>query len=130
MTKQDHIDYWIKNSKRDWNRADICFNQKEYLFGLFCVHLSLEKICKAIWVKHHKSNFPPKIHHLVRIIETTPHKISEEDLAMLNDFNKFQLEGRYPDYQDRMYKICTKKYTEELMNEIKPIKKCLLKELQ
>lgn len=94
MTKKEHIDYWLTNAEMDWKRADRCFDNKDYVFSLFCLHLSLEKICKALWVKHNKTNYPPKIHNLVRIIENTGITLPDDDLVFLNDMNKFNLEGR------------------------------------
>ncbi|MCY7411416.1 MAG: HEPN domain-containing protein [Chitinophagales bacterium] len=50
MTKAEHINYWTKNADRDWQRAKNNFKLKDYVFCLFCLHMSLEKICKALWV--------------------------------------------------------------------------------
>ena len=130
MTKGDHIEYWLKNAKRDWNRAKFCMEQKDYLFALFCAHLCLEKLCKALWVKHHKSNYPPRIHNLEKILRSTPVRLSDNDWKFLLDMNKFQLEGRYPDYRDRIYRECTKEFTLNIFINVKRMKSCLIKELQ
>lgn len=52
MTKEEHINYWITNSQKDWRRSKRCFTDKDYLFCLFCLHLSFEKIIKGLWVKY------------------------------------------------------------------------------
>ena len=49
----------------------LCLKIKTMFLPFFCVHLSIEKICKAIWVKDNVSSFPPRIHDLVRIMEGT-----------------------------------------------------------
>ncbi|OFX30475.1 MAG: hypothetical protein A2X08_05565 [Bacteroidetes bacterium GWA2_32_17] len=130
MTKEEHISYWIKNADRDWKRMQLCFKSKDYVFCLFCIHLSLEKLCKAIWVKYHKTDFPPRIHNLKYILEKTPVILSEDDWIFLLFINKFNLEGRYPDYADKIYKICNKKLTQDTINKAKNIRLCLQKNLQ
>jgi len=130
MTKDEHISYWLTNAERDWQRAERCFNDSDYVFCLFCVHLSLEKICKAIWVKYNEPDYPPKIHNLVKLLERTPLNMSEDDLIFLNDMNKFQLEGRYPDYKEAIYKDCTLEFTRNIFDNAKQIKTCLTKKLQ
>jgi len=97
------------------------------VFSLFCLHLALEKIIKAIWVKNNKENFPPKIHHLVRLLEETPVEMDDKDLIFLNDMNKFNIEGRYPDYRGNIYKVCAKSFTEGMFEKAKVIKLCLTK---
>jgi HEPN domain-containing protein len=130
MTKNEHIEYWITNSELDWHRAIRCFDDNDFLFCLFCIHLSLEKVIKVIWVKDNPDNYPPKLHNLVRILEHTTINIEEKDLIFLNDLNRFQLEGRYPDYMGKIYKECTIEFTNNIIIKAKEVKACLLKNLQ
>ena len=98
MTKKDHITYWIESSQEDWGRAEMCFNNKDYVFGLFCLHLCAEKLSKALWVKENESDFPPRIHNLLILLEKSSLILTEHQLKFLSQLNTFQLEGRYPDY--------------------------------
>jgi len=68
MTKQQHIDYWINTAEDDWGSVDLLFNGKKYMQSLFWAHLVLEKLTKAIWVKSHAENTPPKIHNLILLL--------------------------------------------------------------
>jgi HEPN domain-containing protein len=130
LTKEEHINYWLTNAEKDWQRAERCFRDKDYLFCLFCIHLCMEKICKAHWVKHNQDNIPPKTHNLLLLIGATNLRFENDDLIFLNDLNKFQLEGRYPDYMGDIYKVCTKLYTYQIMEKAKEIKICLIEKLQ
>jgi len=49
--------------------------------------------------------------------------------GFLDRMNDFQLEGRYPDYTMRIFKVCKKKFTEEVLKEVRKIKKCLIEKL-
>lgn len=130
MTKQDHIQYWLNTSQQDWEIVADLFESKRYVHYLFFAHLALEKLCKARWVRDNESNHPPRIHNLVRILSNTKNQLSEENMVFLERFNDFQIEGRYPDYMMRIYKVCTQEYTQQLLDTAKQINQCLTETLQ
>jgi len=119
LTKEEHIKYWVNTAKRDWKAIQHMFATKDYMPALFFSHLHLEKYCKALWVKNNKGNTPPKIHNLIRILDEAKISYSEEQKDFMNIMNGFQLEGRYPDYLDRLYKFYKKKNTGEILEHVK-----------
>jgi len=48
MTKEEHIQYWIKTAERDLESAQANFDAKRYEWCLFIGHLMLEKTVKSI----------------------------------------------------------------------------------
>ena len=98
MDKQAHINYWLASAEDDWLTVDAMFKSRRFVHSLFFAHLCLEKTCKAFWVRDNEGNAPPKIHNLVKLIQATTAEIDDEKLLFLQEFNSFQLEGRYPDY--------------------------------
>ena len=119
-----------QNIRDDWITVESLFNNGRYIHSLFFAHLSLEKICKALWVKYNIENIPPKIHNLVKILSQTKVNLAKERMEFLLEVNRFQLAGRYPDYINNFYKICSLEYTENNLKKIKEIKECLIKYLQ
>ncbi|MBI5324229.1 MAG: HEPN domain-containing protein [Ignavibacteriae bacterium] len=130
MTKQEHIQYWINSSEEDWKTVLSLFQSGRYVHCLFFAHLTLEKLCKAIWVKSNEDNFPPKTHNLIKLLNETNQNFIEEDLAFLSEFNDFQLEGRYPDYLFEINKRCNNENTTSILNKVKSIRLCLQEKLQ
>jgi HEPN domain-containing protein len=116
-TKEEHIIYWIELSNDDWDAVDFLFKGKKNLQALFFAHLVIEKLCKAFWIKHNETNIPPRIHNLNYILSQTPLKLSEEDNELLLNLNRFQLEGRYPEYITKMNAICNPEFTNDLLNQ-------------
>jgi HEPN domain-containing protein len=104
MTKQEHIDYWVETANKDWQALLNMYQSKDYVQALFFSHLVLEKLCKARWVKDNVINTPPKTHNLLVILENTKLQITDEDAVFFRAMNQFQLEGRYPDYANTIYK--------------------------
>lgn len=129
LTKQDFIKYWKDSSADDWKAVQQLFNGRNYVQALFFAHLVLEKLAKAHWVKDNTGNHPPRIHNLVAIIKHTKTVLPEEDLQFLAAMNDFQLEGRYPDYTNKLHKIYKSKTTNELLEKVNTLRKCLLKNL-
>jgi HEPN domain-containing protein len=95
LTKQQHIDYWLHSADEDWLTVEAMFAAKRYLHGLFWAHLTLEKLAKAIWVKNHVENMPPKVHNIVWLMEESGIDLGEEITAFLVEFNRFQLSSRF-----------------------------------
>lgn len=130
MTKEDYIKYWVDTAEKDWSSAEDLFKTQHFVHALFFAHLCLEKLCKAVWVKHNENNHPPRIHNLVYLLKQTNIDLSDEQIDFMLLFNDFQLEGRYPDYQQKIYSRCDEKTTNEWLNKAKEYKLWLLKRLQ
>jgi len=130
MTKQEHIDYWLRTAERDWKVVQSLYDTKEYVYSLFFGHLVLEKIAKALWIKNNASNQPPKIHNIVSILTQAGVEITEEQNIFFLQINVFQLEGRYPDYKDKIFRNYNAEKTLVILNQIKNERSWLLKMLQ
>ena len=129
MTKEQYIDYWIDTSSNDWVTVEAMFTAGRYLHCLFWAHLALEKLAKALWVKNHVDNIPPKVHNIVWLLEEAQVEIPPDDKIFLEVFNRFQLSTRYPDYLRNIEKICTGDLTIEQLDKVKEIRQCLLNKL-
>lgn len=122
MTKQDYIHYWTDTAEKDWSSAEDLFKTKHFIQSLFLAHLSLEKLCKAIWVKNNVTDHPPRIHNLVYLLKQSNLELTNEQLDFFLLFNDFQLEGRYPDYQQKIYQRCNESVTDEWLKKAKYFK--------
>jgi HEPN domain-containing protein len=91
------IEYWTRGAASDIDTAGILIKNKKYLHGLFFCHLTIEKIIKAHVTKA-INQIPPKSHNLFRLLEITDIEVSDENAEFLGILMKYQLEGRYPDY--------------------------------
>ena len=129
LTKQDHIDYWVKTASKDWKAIQDMYSTKNYVHSLFWAHLVLEKLLKAHWVKDNEGNTPPKIHMLVTILNKTKLQMPDSDKQFLSEMNQFQLEGRYPDYKDELFKKYKSVQTKKILDQVNTLRICLLKKL-
>lgn len=130
FTKADHIKYWMISAGRDWRAVVKMLEAKTYIHALFFMHLVLEKLIKAHWVKDNPENHPPRTHNLVNLCEQTKLEVTSEEHDFLRIMNDFQLESRYPEYTQKLYKMYKQKKTYAIFNSVNSMRKCLLKKLR
>ena len=87
------------------------YKTKHYHWSLFLGHLVIEKLLKAVYIKH-KKKFPPLIHDLRRILEKTEIILTDEQIIIFDTISRFNINARYDDYKQKLYKLCTKEFTD------------------
>lgn len=125
MTKEEHIKHWQESAKESWNSAVYLSAGKHYSLSLFALHLALEKLFKALWIKESVTDTPPYTHDLQRLCEELSLDISPEDFDFLSVINSWNIRGRYPDYTKRLYQNTTDSYLKEQIRKVEILKKWL-----
>lgn len=129
-SKDEHISFWIEQSIDDWKAVDSLLHGKNYLQSLFFAHLVIEKLCKSLWIKFNIENIPPRSHNLIYILSFTPLHLPDEISEFLLSINRFQLEGRYPEYMNKMHLICNQDFTSEMIKKTNEVRLWLIGKLQ
>ncbi|MCX6235941.1 MAG: HEPN domain-containing protein [Bacteroidia bacterium] len=94
---QKQIDYWIKGADEDIVTADLLIRERRTLHGLFFCHLVIEKAIKAHVVKR-IGDVAPRNHNLIYLSERARLELDDPTQIFLGILMKYQLQGRYPDY--------------------------------
>jgi HEPN domain-containing protein len=94
---QKQIDYWITGADEDIETAALLIREKRTLHGLFFCHLVIEKAIKAHVVKK-IGDIAPRSHNLIYLSEQTELDFDDSTQLFLGILMKYQLQGRYPDY--------------------------------
>ena len=119
MTKEEHVNYWIRSAEHDLSTADVLFDTGKYDWALFLGHLVLKKALKAVFVQRNENKIPPKVHNLVKLAEISFVDLDEDTKLFFDRVNDFNLEVRYPEYKNEFYKYCTKELANENLTKIK-----------
>jgi HEPN domain-containing protein len=90
------VAHWLNSAKEDLEVAGQLIDGGKYRHGLFFIHLSIEKVLKAIYTKR-LAQVPPKLHALDRLVELCGLQVSDEQTRIMARINAFNLEGRYPE---------------------------------
>lgn len=123
------VKYWVETSQHDYKTMMGLFRIKRYSDCLFYGHVVLEKILKALVVQKTKKQ-APYTHNLARLAELADLDLTEQQLDLLDYFNRFNIRARYPDVKFEFYKMCTKVYTERYLKEIKRLYKFLCQKVK
>ena len=91
------IEYWIKGAENDLLTAELLIREKRIVHGLFFCHLVIEKAIKAHLVKT-SGEAAPRSHNLIYLSEKAGLKFDDDTEIFLGILMKYQLQGRYPDY--------------------------------
>jgi HEPN domain-containing protein len=94
---QKHVSYWLESGIEDMETAELLVASRRIRHGLFFAHLAMEKIIKAHICKHTK-NIAPRIHNLLRLSAQSGINFSDEQTKFLARFDRYQIEGRYPEF--------------------------------
>ena len=94
---EKQIVYWTSSASDDLTSAKILVDRNRFLHGLFFCHLVIEKAIKAHVVKRTK-NIAPRSHNLIYLAEKADLHFDEKGEIFLGVLMKYQLQGRYPDY--------------------------------
>ncbi len=94
---QRQIEYWQNGALDDFESAKILISNNRILHGLFLCHLVVEKSIKALVVKA-TNEIAPRSHNLIFLSELAKLEFEEDDEIFLGILMKYQLQGRYPDY--------------------------------
>ena len=93
---EGQIEYWRSLVNKDLTIAEnLIVRDSETAYGLFFVHMALEKIIKAHVVKQTKS-FPPKNHNLLALANLGRLGLSQEQSDFCGKINVYNIEARYP----------------------------------
>jgi len=93
---QIQIQHWRNGANEDWQVSLELAELNRTRHSLFFAHLSIEKNLKA-HICRATNNLAPRIHTLLRLGELAQLGLSQDQIDFLARFDRYQLEGRYPD---------------------------------
>lgn len=119
--KEKLIKYWLESSDEDYYTMIDMYNSKRYSWSLFIGHLMVEKLLKALYVSA-KSDYPPYIHHLLRLAEKANLKLDDDKKEHLITITAFNINARYDDYKMSFKQRCTPEFTSEWIEKLKELR--------
>jgi len=118
MRVEEETGYWIDLARYDLGVAGSLMKARKYVYALFFGHLVIEKMLKAVFVKRHGTP-PPPTHNLIRLAAETHLNLSEDDREFLRGLMEFNIEARYLRDTEKIRKICTKRFSHEILKKVR-----------
>jgi HEPN domain-containing protein len=114
------ISYWLQSAAYDLETGKTLLRSKKYPYALFFGHLAIEKLLKALVVKHTASH-APHTHSLAMLASKSGLEIPDEIFDQLAEFMEFHTEARYPDTKMEFYQKCTQEFAKAKFAEIRKV---------
>lgn len=113
-------DEWFKQAEYDLKAAERMLESDLPAHATFTIHLALEKIFKACYVKY-KNKSPPKTHSLLFFVGELPLKLSEPAISLLEELEGMGIEARYPPDLDETLHDLSHEKVESILERTKVV---------
>jgi HEPN domain-containing protein len=117
------IAYWRDGALEAIDTAKYLLDGERVSFGMFSVHLALEKAFKAQIVKQ-TNNLPPRIHDLLRLAKIGKITLLQEQIDFLSVMGIFAIQGCYADMD---LPAPSRSNVQQLFNQAKEMTEWLIK---
>ena len=101
MKLSDKIAFWTDAGDYDLKSARVMQKTGRYVYTAFLCQQALEKYLKAMYLQR-TSKEAPRSHNLVYLAGLLELKLTEERLELLTELTSYYIEGRYPDYKNKV----------------------------
>ena len=105
--KKSLVAYWVQSAQEDWAAYEALRRAKRYAQALFFLHLTLEKLLKAIVVQE-SGHHAPMTHSLPYLLGKTSLECPDHYIDHFAAFSKFNMASRYPDEKLAFYQSIDK----------------------
>jgi len=115
---QEKAMYWLDLAEDDLEVARCLFTNNKLLHGGYFCHQVIEKAFKAVIAKD-TNEIPPKIHDLPKLgkLGGIWDLLSDEQILTVKKLIPLQIEARYPEYKDELYKRLSAEFCSKLIEE-------------
>ena len=126
----DKVAYWTDIADYDIETAESLFKTKRWLYVAFMCHQAIEKTLKAYWCGTREDD-PPYTHNHMRLAEGCGlyDRMSDEQKDFLDKVTNFNIEARYPEDKDALYRRLSKQACRQMIDETKQLMQWIIEEL-
>jgi len=129
MNKQEKVDYWLDIAEYDFKTAEAMYKSNRYLYVAFMCQQALEKMIKALYISRFDDE-PPRSHNLTFLFQKTKIEIDDDRLDLFDQLTSFYIEGRYPEYKQKLSQFIDKKRAQDFLIKTKEAYKWLKSHLK
>lgn len=126
----DKVTYWKEIANYDLHTAEALFKTRRWLYVAFMCHQAIEKTLKAYWCGT-REDTPPYTHSHTRLAEGCGlyDRMSDEQKDFLDSITNFNIEARYPEDKDALYRRLSKPTCRQIIDNTKQLTQWIIEEL-
>ena len=110
LTAKGQVDYWLKLSKESLLDMRSAQRNRRRINAMFCGHLAVEKMFKALCAVRLVPANQIWGHSLVALAQKANFPLTTQQVLELGTITSFNLMARYDDHKRQFAKICTPVY--------------------
>ena len=118
------VRYWADSATEDWPVTQHLLDSGAYQYALFFAHLYLEKLLKALVVRH-TNEHAPRTHNLLFLAERAHLSLTAEQHDVLLRVTAYNISTRYPDDAAKSKSRYTLEFTVNELNIVEETGKWL-----
>ena len=118
----DKVAYWLDIADYDLDTAEAMYQTGRWLYVAFMCHQAIEKTLKAYWCGTQTSD-PPFTHSHMRLAEGCGlyELMNDDQRDFLDTITNYNIEARYPEDKDALYRTLTRPFCRQLIDETKQL---------
>lgn len=126
----DRVAYWLDIAAYDIETAEAMYQTKRWLYVAFMCHQAIEKTLKAYWCGTREDD-SPYTHNHMRLAEGCGlyEKMSDDQKDLLDKVTNYNIEARYPEDKDDLYRRLSQQACRQIIDETKQLIQWIQEEL-
>jgi HEPN domain-containing protein len=126
----DRVRYWIELSDYDLETAEAMLRAGRYLYVGFMCHQAIEKALKACF-QAGRDQVPPRTHNLRLLLDLSgvASDLSAEQRRLVVGLDPLNVEARYPESRERLYRLLDHQKCAELLAEAQELQRWIKQRL-
>ena len=126
----DKVTYWIEIANYDIDTAEAMYQTARWLYVAFMCHQAIEKTLKAYWCGTREDD-PPYTHNHKRLASGCGlyEQMSDEQRKFIETVTNYNIEARYPEDKDALYRQLSKQACRLMIDETKQLMQWMKEEL-
>ena len=126
----EKVTYWIEIANYDLHTAEALFKTRRWLYVAFMCHQAIEKTLKAYWCGTREDD-PPYTHNHKQLASGCGlyEKMSAEQRCFIETITNFNIEARYPEDKDALYRRLSKPAWRQIIDNTKQLTQWIIEQL-
>lgn len=118
----DKVAYWYDTANYDIDTAEAMYKTERWLYVAFMCHQAIEKTLKGYWCATQTTD-PPYTHNHMRLAEgcNLLEEMSDEQTDLLFSIANYNIEARYPEDKEALFRTLTPQNCRNLIDETKQL---------
>jgi HEPN domain-containing protein len=124
MDAQEKYEQWLERAQYDLDSVDAMYNTGRWMYVAFMCQQAIEKLCKGLYVLY-VSDEVPRVHNISSVVaryaDSLPEAVTDEKYRLFDYLTAFYMEGRYPEYKQKLYAQLNELIAKNLLAQAKEV---------